>query len=76
MVASDERDRIKAGTAAVMRASRAVSEIVSAMRADALEGDSLRMGVSTGQYISAERDLEGALALVRECRRSIEGRAE
>lgn len=68
---SETRARTRSGAAAVKRVTRAASEIVSAMTADALDGESNSRGIADGQYIEAESNLECALDLIRDCRRSI-----
>lgn len=68
----EQRNRIRSGNAAVKRATRAATEVANAMTSEALEDDKMGHNVAVGQYIEAERDLEGALAIIRDCRRSIE----
>lgn len=67
-----KRARIRSGDAAVNRIARAASRINGAVVSEALEGP-LSSEHATGLYRAAETDLHGALALIHDCRRSIEG---
>ncbi len=71
-----KRARIRSVDAAVARTSRATAAMVGAMMQDGLESDKFATQVATAKYSEAEENLEQALELIRDCRRSVEGRSE